>query len=161
MFDVNSVPITVELKVGETSYHSSSEPSLIKLTGGFSTLETRYKLEISSNGTGTIIYSDDDCESEEFVHETDLKSLVNEIEEAVNTEVIERSVSGKIENSEIENIRKEITAEKLEDFFWNEINQTLEDPFFRSFDDESEWGAEFYCENGDTNEFEEFLELCV
>lgn len=61
-------------------------------------------------------------------------------------------------------------VKKPEKPYANEIRQIrilsfclahLEDPFFRSLDDEDEWGAEFYCENGEMAEFEEFLELCV
>jgi hypothetical protein len=55
----------------------------------------------------------------------------------------------------------EATTEKLEELFWEEINQTLEDPFFRSFYDDGEWGEEFGCERGTVDEFIEFLELCV
>lgn len=49
----------------------------------------------------------------------------------------------------------------LEEVFWEDISQMLEDPFFRSFYDDSEWGEEFCCERGTIDEFTEFLELCV
>jgi hypothetical protein len=49
----------------------------------------------------------------------------------------------------------------LEEVFWEEINQTLEDPFFRSFYDDGEWGEEFQTECGTVDEFIKFLELCV
>ena len=145
-------------KVSETD---SSQSALIILKGGFSTCDTCYEFEIKSDGTGTIFYSVFQSESEEFAHEVDLKTLAEEIDEAIKCEIGLQSEAVDLDDSEIENIREEITAEKLEEFFWEEINQTLEDPFFRSFDDESEWGAEFYCEQGSTAEFEEFLELCV
>jgi hypothetical protein len=66
-----------------------------------------------------------------------------------------------LEDSEIESIREETASEMLEEFFWEEINQSLEDPFFRSFYDDSEWGEESSCERGTAAEFEAFLELCV
>ena len=39
--------------------------------------------------------------------------------------------------------------------------QQLEDPFFRSFYYNSEWGEEFQTERGTVDEFIEFLELCA
>lgn len=139
----------------------SKNSKIKRLEGSFSSCDIRYKFEIKSDGTGTIFYSEYGSESEEFVHEIDLETLVEEIEGAVKSEIELQSETGNLEKEETENIRLEIAADKLEEFFWEEVNQTLEDPFFRSFDDESEWGAELYCENGSEAEFEEFLELCV
>jgi hypothetical protein len=140
---------------------NGSNPNLIKLKSGFSTCDSRYQFELRSDGTGTIFYTEFSLESEEFFHELNLTELTAEIEERVQEQIsFQREVDG-LENSEIENICQETMAENLEEFFWHEINQTLEDPFFRSFDDQSEWGADFYCENGGAEEFEEFLELCV
>lgn len=161
MFDVISAPNIVESESAETSENGRVLSGLIKITGGFSTCESRYQLEIRSDGTGTIVYSEYDSESEEFIHEADLGKLTKEIEEAINAEIYTRRELGKMEDSEVEEIRKDVTADKLEDFFWSEINQILEDPFFQSFEDQSEWGEEFYCENGETAELQEFLELCV
>lgn len=153
-----SIPATVyveSIEDTEKSGENRKNSALIVLNGGFSTCDSRYKFEIKSDGTGTIFYTDFQSESEEFAHETNLEELIEEIEEAIKAE------SGNLEDSEIENIRQDITSDKLEEFFWEAINQTLEDPFFRSFDDENEWGSEFSCENGSATELEEFLELCV
>ena len=88
---------------------------------------------------GTIFYSDYCSDSEDFAHECDLQNLSKEIEEAVESEIELQGESLNSDKAEIEKIRQDVTAEKLEEFFWEEINQTLEDPFFRSFGDESEW----------------------
>lgn len=54
-------------------------------------------------------------------------------------------------------------ARELKSLLFDElrINQTLEDPFFRSFYDDGEWGEEFQTERGTVDEFIEFLELSV
>ncbi len=163
MFELIPAPIDfVKSENTDVLSKINSNPSdLIQIKGSFSTCDTSYKFEIKSNGTGTIFYSDVLSDSEEFAHEVNLEVLKKEIEEAIKCEIELKSETVNLESSEIENIRQEVTAEKLEEFFWEEINQTLEDPFFRSFDDESEWGAEFYCERGSTADFEEFLELCI
>ena len=155
--------VTEVLPKGEfvESRNDSKQPDIITLSGGFSTGEARYKFVIKGDGTGTIFYSDYCSDSEDFAHECDLQNLGKEIEEAVESEIELNGESINHDNSELEKIRREATAEKLEEFFWEEINQTLEDPFFRSFDDESEWGEEFGCQRGNTAEFEAFLELCV
>ena len=140
----------------------SRNNSILKtLNGDFSTCDSQYRFEIKKDGTGTIFYSEYASESEEFFHEINLEVFIDEVEEAVKDEIELQSETGKLEKEEIENIRQEFIADKLEKLFWEEINQTLEDPFFHSFDDEGEWGTEIYCENGDTAGFEEFLELCV
>lgn len=136
---------------------------LIVLKGGFSTSDQSYKFEIKSDGTGKIFYSEYYLnESEEFWHEADLAKLKTEIEtlfaeeiELRKAEDLSRDVSG------LEAARDETAQERLEEFFWEEINPTLEDPFFRSTYDEDGWGEEFHCANGTTKEFKEFLELCV
>lgn len=125
---------------GETG---ESSLNLTVLKGGFSTCDACYKFEVKSDGAGTIFYLDFHPDSEEFSHEANLETLIKEIEEAVHCEIELQSKSTHLKSYDIENIREEIVAEKLEEFFWEEINQTLEDPFFRSFDDESEWGRSF------------------
>ena len=139
----------------------SDQLNVITLSGGFSTGEARYKFVINSDGTGTIFYSDYCSDSEDFAHEYDLQTLNREIEEAVKSEIELDGESINHDNSELERIRREAAEDKLEEFFWEEINQTLEDPFFRSFEDESEWSEAFSCQRGNTAEFEAFLELCV
>ena len=160
MFESAAVEIVPIARLNE-SPTVTKQSDLIILKGEFSTCDARYKFEIESDGTGKIFYSEYGLESEEFWHKSDLAALKTEIEEAVNSQIELQVETEKIEDSEIENIRREIMMERLEEFFWEEINQTLEDPFFRSFDDENEWGSEFSCENGSAAELEEFLELCV
>jgi hypothetical protein len=164
MFESSFESATAEI-VPKTQLNKSpiipEQTDLIILKGGFSTCDARYQFEIKSDGTGTIFYSEYGLDTEDFWHESDLAALNIEIEESVNLQIEIQSETDKIENSELENICREITTEKLEEFFWDEINHTLEDPFFRSFDDESEWGSEFSCENGSAAEMEAFLELCV
>ncbi|MDQ3042548.1 MAG: hypothetical protein M3R11_09280, partial [Acidobacteriota bacterium] len=41
------------------------------------------------------------------------------------------------------------------------INPTLEDPFFRSFYDDGDWGEEFQTTRGTVDELLEFLKLCA
>ena len=143
------------------SLTDSKQPDVISFSGGFSTGDARYKFVIKGDGTGTIFYSDYCSDSEDFAHECDLQVLSKEIEEVVKSEIELNRGNINHDNSELEKIRQEAAAEKLEEFFWEEINQTLEDPFFRSFDDESEWGEEFSCQRGNTVELKSFLELCV
>lgn len=133
---------------------------VVILKGNFSSCDNTYNFEIKSNGIGTI-FCPESFSDEEFSHEIEVEKLANEIKEAVNSELRHQAEIGIIESSEFNNVADEITSEKLEEFFWEEINQTLEDPFFRSLDDESEWGEAVRCEFGDEGEFEEFLELCV
>lgn len=136
--------------------------NLIILKGGFSTSDQSYKFEIKSDGTGKIFYSEFDSDEEEFWHEADLRELETEIETLFASEIeLRKSDSRLADVSDIENARFEIAQERLEEFFWEEINPALEDPFFRSTYDDDGWGEEFHCENGTTKEFEEFLELCV
>lgn len=141
---------------------SKSDADLIVLKSGFSTGDHRYKFEIKSDGTGKIFYSDYEPDEEDFTHEANLPELQSEIENLFQTEIELQKGENLAETvAEIEAVRDEIAAETLEEFFWEEINPTLEDPFFRSIYDDAEWGEEFHCENGATREFEEFLELCV
>jgi hypothetical protein len=140
-----------------------SSVDLIVFKGGFSTSDQSYQFEIKSDGTGKIFYSEHYLnESEEFSHEADLAELKTEIETLFAEEIeLRKAEDLPDEVSVLESVRDEIAAERLEEFFWEEINPTLEDPFFRSTYDDSEWGEEFNCENGTTKEFQEFLELCV
>jgi hypothetical protein len=145
----------------ESKIESSAD--LIVFKGGFSTSDQSYKFEIKSDGTGKIFYSEYYLnESEEFSHEADLAELKAEIEILFAEEIeLRKAEDLPAEVSVLEAARAEIEQERLEEFFWEEINPTLEDPFFRSTYDDSEWGEEFNCENGTIKEFQEFLELCV
>lgn len=139
---------------------TQAETDLIILKAAFSSCESRYQFEIRSNGSGKIFYPDSFSDSEDIFHEVDFSLLVREIEEQLMG-VLQQEGNSSLEKSEIDKLRREIVAEKLEEIFWEEINPTLDDPFYRSFDDESEWGEEFYCEQGTTEEFQSFLKLCV
>lgn len=139
----------------------SDESSLIVLKGVFSSGESSYSFKLKSNNTGEIIYSDGNTDVDEFDHETDVETLRREIEETITEEIRLQSQSAALDDAEIRSIREEVTAERLEEVFWEEINGRLEDPFFRSFDDDSEWGEEFQTTRGTVDEFIEFLELCV
>ncbi len=139
----------------------SDEASLIVLRGVFSSGDSSYSFELKSDGTGAIIYSDFIGDAEEFDHQINVENLQREIEAAVREGVALQSQQSALADSEVESIREEITVERLDEVFWEEINQTLEDPFFRSFYDDSEWGEEFQTERGTVDEFIEFLELCV
>lgn len=146
----------------EIGSSDKADADLIVLKGGFSTGDHAYTFEVKSDGTGKILYSDYDEDEEEFAHEANLAELKTEIENLFQSEIeLRKSENLADTNAEIEAVREEITAETLEEFFWEEINPALEDPFFRSGLDDSDWGEEFHCENGTTKEFEEFLELCV
>ena len=139
------------------------EAGLSVLKGGFSTSDQRYNFEIKSDGTGKIFYSEHYLdESEEFCHEADLAELKAEIEKLFAEEIESRKAEDlSMDVADLQAARDEIAAERLEEFFWEEINSTLEDPFFRSTYDDDEWGEELHCANGATEEFEEFLRLCV
>ena len=111
----------------------SKQLDLIILKGGFSTCETRYNFEIKSDGTGTIFYSEYGLDTEDFWHESDLAALKIEIEESVNSQIELQSETDILEDSELENIRREITAEKLEEFFWDErVCQSADREFFKA-----------------------------
>lgn len=158
MFDVAVKSVQTEIVETETQFEQSK---LIVLKGGFSTGDCTYRFELNSDGTGRIIYSDCFDEIEEFFHEVEVKKLAGKIEESVESEVALQSEINVLDASEIENIRRETITEMLEEVFWEELNQRLEDPFFRSFEDENKWGEEFCCERGTTEEFIEFLKLSV
>jgi hypothetical protein len=112
MFEVATAvlvePPPTEIVISE---EQTDKTDLIVLKGDFSSGDSSYKFELKSGGTGEIFYSDFANDSEEFAHEVKVEKLA----------------------AEIESIREEIFSEMLEEVFWEEINQTLEDPFFRSF----------------------------
>ena len=139
-----------------------SQANLITLNGSFSSGDNSYRLELKSNGTGFIIYSDFPDDNEEFDHQIDLEKLAQEIEEAVKRQTDLQSEQSALNLTEIEEIRRETGSELIEEVFWEQINQTLEDPFFRSsfFSDEN-LGEEFQTERGSTEEFIEFLKLSI
>jgi len=161
MFETSvSIIVKPEINVVNNADHTDKSDAVV-LKKGFSTGDYSYKFDLKSDGTGKIFYSDFLEDSEEIFHEVNVQEFAVEIEETVRAEIDLQSRENLLEDSEIETIRKDIYQEKLEEVFWEEINQTLDDPFFRSLYDESEWGEEFKCENGTVEEFEEFLELCV
>ena len=86
-----------------------------------------------------------------------MEKLAQEIEEAFKRQIDLQSEQSVLNLAEIEEIRRETASEILEEVFWEQINQTLEDPFFRSsfFSDEN-WGEEFQTERGSTEEFTDF-----
>lgn len=150
----------VNLKNGTNDEKDAAD--LIVLKGGFSTSDQSYKFEIRSDGTGKIFYSEFDSDEEEFWHEADLAELKAEIETLFAEEIELRTAEGlRADVSDLESVRDEIAEERLEEFFWEEINPTLEDPFFRSGFDDDGWSEDFHCENGTAKELEEFLQLCV
>ena len=150
-------------KAGSLEAESSDEATnLIVLKGGFSTSDQSYKFEVKSDGTGKIFYSEYVWDEEEFAHEADLDELKTEIGTLFESEIrLRKAEDLSLDVSDLEAARLEIAEERLEEFFWEEINPTLEDPFFRSTYDDDGWGEEFHCENGTTKEFEGFLRLCV
>ena len=160
MFDITVAEKPREVEIASDE-NQTNETNSIVLGSGFSTSDHRYNFEIKSDGTGEIFYSDFDDEREEFAHEIKVEKLAAEIEETIREQIALQSRQDASEEIEIENIREEISTEMLEEVFWEEINQTLEDPFFRSFYDDGEWGEEFQMERGTVAEFVEFLELCV
>ena len=168
MFDVvpavraNDASTAFTAEAGKPSDEADEKSPLIILEGSFSSGENSYKFKLKSNGTGEIFYSDfDGDDAEELAHDVKVEKLALDIEEAVREQIALQSEKETLDDAEIENIQEEISQEMLEEFFWEEINQTLEDPFFRSFYDDSEWGEEFQTERGTVGEFIKFLELCV
>ena len=161
MFDANTITADDSITVITEAGKQNGKTNLIVLKGGFSTDDSRYSFKLSSDGTGKIFYSDFEEDSEDFFHEINVQELAGEVEKAVKAEIELQSEQSVLEDSDTQNIREETSSEMLEEIFWEEINQTLEDPFFRSFYDDSEWGEEFACEGGTVEEFEKFLELCV
>lgn len=160
MFDTSVIEKPREVVI-ENAENQFDKTDLVVLKGGFSTSDHSYRFEIKSDGAGEIFYSDFAGDSEEFAHEVKVEKLAAEIEETIREQIVLQSEENALESGEIETIREEISAEMLEEVFWEEINQTLEDPFFRSVYDDGEWGEEFQTERGTVNEFVEFLRLCV
>lgn len=78
-----------------------------------------------------IIYSDFIGDAEEFDHDVNVENLAREIEEAVEEEIALQAQQNALDDSEIQCIRLELTAERLEEVFREEINQTLEDGSFK------------------------------
>jgi hypothetical protein len=143
------------------SEHQINRTELIVLKGGFSTSDHSYKFEIKSDGTGEIFYSDFEGDSEEFAHEVKVEELAANIEKAINEQIALQREENALEDGEAENIREEISGEMLAEVFWEEINPKIEDPFFRSFYDDGDWGEEFQTARGTVDELLEFLKLCA
>lgn len=160
MFE-NSANSVGEMEIDFAASGCADKPDLTILNGSFSTGDGSYRFELKGDDTGKIIYSDNAADTEEFLHEVGVEALRLKIGETITAQINLQSQQSDLEETEIENIHAEISQEILEEVFWEEINQTLEDPFFRSFYDDSEWGEEFACELGTAEEFEEFLDLCV
>ena len=161
MFEI-SAKAGVESEISVVKAVDCPEKSdLTVLKSSFSTGDNSYKFELRADETGTIIYSEHPSDREEFSHEINVETLSKEIERTIKAEIDLQLEQNSLDDSEIEDIGQDISNERLEEVFWEEINQTLEDPFFRSFYDDDEWGEEFACECGTAAEFEEFLELCV
>ncbi len=164
-----NVAAAVRAEDGRTAFAEAEKPSEktdeksppIVLEGSFSSGESSYKFKLNSDGTGKIFYSDFGGDAEKFAHEVEVEKLAAEIEDAIREQIALQSEENKLEDLEIENIREEISTEMLEEVFWEEINQTLEDPFFRSVYDDGEWGEEFQTGRGTVDALLEFLELCV
>lgn len=164
MFDVSTAATAARSEPSADFAESkklSAEKDLLVLKGVFSSGDSSYGFELKSDGTGAIIYSDGFSDADEFNHEVAVETLRREIEEAIGEEIRLQSQAAALGDSDFQSIREEVTAEKLEEVFWEEINQSLEDPFFRSFYDGDELGEEFQTERGTVDEFLEFLELCV
>ena len=139
--------VSAAQKPFETEVSQSEEQinkaELIVLKSGFSTSDHRHTFEIKSDGTGEIFYSDFGDDSEEFAHEIKVEDLAADIEKAIREQIaLQREVNA-IKDGATENIREEISHEMLEEVFWEEINQTLEDPFFRSALDDGDWARNF------------------
>ena len=149
-----------EIKVSP-SEGQSDKAELIVFKSGFSTSDHRHTFEIKSDGTGKIFYSDFEDDSEEFAHEIKVENLAADIEQAIREQIDLQREENALEDGEQDAIREEISGEKLEEVFWEQINPTLEDPFFRSFYDDGGWGEEFQTENGSVDDLLEFLKLCA
>lgn len=161
MFEISAAVVDEPEICVEKAQKRADQLNLTVLKGVFSSGDSSYIFELKSDGAGAVFYSGCVSDAEEFTHEINVETLSVEIEEAVVAEIRLQSQQNALDVSEIQIIREETTAEKLEEVFWEEINQVLEDPFFRSFYDDSEWGEDFACERGTVDEFTEFLGLCV
>lgn len=157
---VTAVEKPFEIEVCQSEEQINKE-ELIVLKGGFSTSDHSYKFEIKSDGTGEIFYSDFEGDSEEFAHEVKVEELAANIEKAINEQITLQREENALEDGEAENIREEISGEMLAEVFWEEINSTLEDPFFGSVYDDGDWGEEFQTGRGTVDELLEFLKLCA
>lgn len=157
MFDESAVKAGVI--IAETNSEVQKTKPII-LQGSFSSNQSVYQLHLKSDGIGKIIYSDFPEDFEEFDHEIEVIKLAQEIEEEIQSQIVLQSQAGELSSSEIEEIRSDTATDILADVFWEQINQTLEDPFFRSFYDD-DWGEEFRCEQGTVEELTDFLKLCV
>lgn len=151
-------PLEIEVSPSEGQ---SNKAELIVLKSGFSTSDHRHTFEIKSDGTGKIFYSDFEDDSEEFAHEIKVEELAADIEQAIREQIDLQREENVIENGETETICEGISGEKLEEVFWEQINPTLEDPFFRSFYDDGDWGEEFQTTRGTVDDLIEFLRLCA
>ena len=151
-------PFEIEVSPSEGQ---SNKAELIVLKSGFSTSDHRHTFEIKSDGTGEIFYSDFEDDSEEFAHEIKVEELAADIEKAVREQIALQRQENTLEDGERDAIREEISGERLEEVFWEQINPTLEDPFFRSFYDDGDWGEEFQTEKGTVDDLLEFLKLCA
>jgi hypothetical protein len=152
--------VNMVIKVIEVE-NPANNSDLIILKGGFSTSDHSYKFELRSDGTGEIVSSDFPEDREEFAHEIKLEKLAAEIEETVREQISLQSAQNPMDASDIKEVSEEISREMLEGVFWEEINQTLEDPFFRLYYSDGDWGEEFQTGQGTVEELLEFLELCV
>ncbi len=124
MFDVAAAVRTEEDRVllseAEKPIDKTDEKTiLIFLEGSFSSGESSYKFKLNSDGTGEIFYSDFGGDAEEFAHEVKVEKLAREIEEAIREQI---ALQSETDGAEIESIREEISAAKLEEVFWEEIN---------------------------------------
>ena len=140
--------------------NSAVDEKLIILQFNISSSESVYQIQLKSDGTGKIIYSDFPEDFEEFDHEIKVKKIAAEIDEEMKAELSELPEQKILEPEEIAEIRQEMTEERLTEVFWEQINPTLEDPFFRAFDDDL-WGEEFRCEQGTVEELTAFLKLSL
>lgn len=151
-------PLEIEVSPSEGQ---SKKAELIVLKSGFSTSDHRHTFELRSDGTGEIFYSDFEDDSEEFAHEINVENLTADIEQAIREQIALQREENALEDGETEIIREEISGERLEEVFWEQINPTLEDPFFRSLYDDGDWGEEFQTEKGTVDDLLEFLKLCA
>lgn len=140
--------------------NTAANENLIILPFNISSSESVYRIELKSDGTGKIIYSDFSEDFEEFDHEIKIGELAAEIDQAMKNELSGQFELNTLEPEEIAGIRQEMTEERLTEVFWEQINPTLEDPFFRAFDDDL-WGEEFRCEQGTVEELTAFLKLSL
>jgi hypothetical protein len=151
-------PFQIELCQSEEQIN---KVELIVLKGGFSTSDHLYKFEIKSDFRGEIFYSDFEDDCEEFAHEIKVENLAADIEQAIREQIDLQREENALEDGDHDAIREEISGEMLEEVFWEQINPTLEDPFFRSVYDDGDWGEEFQTERGTVDDLLEFLKLCA